>query len=295
MKIPAAITNTGSATSTRLHRSLLCWLAIIVLAASCTQKQQETVKEKTVPDSSLIKQQPPPVIDTSVKTVFHKKKIYLTFDDGPNDGTINVLNAIKEDSIPATFFVVGKHVFSGPLQSATWKQLETDTSIELCNHSYTHALNRYAKYYQHPGEVVKDIQRNQDSLSFNTKVVRMPGRNAWRIGAINRTDIKESIAAIDAVHSAGFAVMGWDLEWMFDHKTLALVTDTGLLLRRIDNMLQAKKTKTPGHLVLLAHDQAFQTKESVAQLHYVFQQLKNNPEYELVLVNSYPGIKKDLP
>lgn len=293
MEAPAATADPCPANPTRLHRSLLRWLPIIVLVASCTQKQK--VKETPVKDSSFIKQQQPPVVDTPVKTVIKKKKIYLTFDDGPNDGTTNVLNTIKEDSIPATFFIVGKHVFSGPLQYATWKELKADTSIELCNHSYTHALNRYSKYYQHPSGVVKDMQRNQDSLGFDTRVVRMPGRNAWRIGAINRTDIKESIEAIDSVYSAGFAVMGWDLEWMFDHKTLTLVTDTGLLLRRIDNMLEAKKTKTPGHLVLLAHDQAFQTKESVAQLHYLFQQLKNNPEYELVLVNSYPGIKKDLP
>ena len=292
MEIPSSTDDGEPAQSIRFRIDIFFLSALLLLAASCTQKQKETKEEKTVPDSTIIKQQQKRIADSLAKLVIQKKKIYLTFDDGPNDGTMNVLNAVKEDSIPVSFFVVGKHVFDSPQQSAIWKELQADSAIELCNHSYTHALNHYSKYYQHPGAVVKDIERNQDSLDFDSRVVRMPGRNAWRIDLINRTDIKESKVAIDAVHNAGFAVMGWDVEWMFDHKTLSLITDTELLLRRIENMLEAEKTKTPGHLVLLAHDQAFQTHESVVQLHYLFQHLKNNPEYELVLAGNYPGVKK---
>jgi hypothetical protein len=123
----------------------------------------------------------------------------------------------------------------------------------------------------------------------------MPVRNAWRIDTVRHTDIKESEAAIDSVHHAGFAVMGWDVEWMFDHKDLSLTTDTDQLLRQIENMLASQKTKTAGHLVLLAHDQAFQTPESLEKLHYLFRQLKNNPEYELELAGNYPGIKNKSP
>ena len=117
----------------------------------------------------------------------------------------------------------------------------------------------------------------------------MPGRNAWRIDSIDHTDITESKAAIDSLHAAGYAIMGWDIEWTFNHKTLAPDADTALLLRRIYNMLEADKTKTPGHLVLLAHDQAYQQAAYVENLRYVVQQLKNNPEYELVLASKYPG------
>ena len=221
-----------------------------------------------------------------------KKKIYLTFDDGPNDGTMNVLNAVKEDNVPVSFFIVGKHVFDSPGQSATWQQLQADSVLEICNHSYSHALNHYKRYYSHPGAVVKDIELNNEKLGLHTNVVRMPGRNAWRIGTINLTDIKESKAAIDSVHQAGFVIMGWDLEWIFDPKTLTLVTDTALLLRQIQNKLATGNTRTPGHLVLLAHDQAFNSDSAVVKLHFLFRHLKDNPEYELVLAKSYPGITK---
>jgi len=205
------------------------------------------------------------------------------------------LNAVKEDSIPATFFIVGKHVFDSPQQEETWKELKADTNIELSNHSYTHALNKYTHFYQDPEGVVADFEKSANALGFTNNVVRMPGRNAWRIDSVRHTDIKESSAAIDSVHHAGFAVMGWDVEWMFDHSSLALTSDADLLLRQIENMLEARKTKTDGHLVLLAHDQAFQTMESIEKLHYLIRQLKNNPDYELVLAANYPGVKNKTP
>jgi peptidoglycan-N-acetylglucosamine deacetylase len=270
-------------------RFLLFVFVATITFSSCHQKKKEATTYPPI-DSTATKQQH--TEDSLVKKTVHKKKIYLTFDDGPNKGTMNVLNAVKEDSIPASFFIVGKHVFDSPEQMAGWQQLKADSTIELCNHSYTHALNHYTRFYQHPDSVIKDFEHNQQELNFNTHIVRMPGRNAWRIDSVNHTDIKESEGAIDSVHEAGYAVMGWDVEWMFDHKTLSLTKDPDLLLRQIQNMLDANKTKTSGHLVLLAHDQSFQSEAAVEQLHYLFRRLKENPEYELELAHNYPGISK---
>src|SRR6187549_2468685 len=47
-----------------------------------------------------------------------RKTIYLTFDDGPNKGTQNVLNIINNEKIPATLFVIGEHVYGSRLQNA---------------------------------------------------------------------------------------------------------------------------------------------------------------------------------
>jgi hypothetical protein len=167
--------------------------------------------------------------------------------------------------------------------------LKAEASIELCNHSYSHARNRYTSFYEDPAGVINDFNQAKALIGFNNNIARMPGRNAWRIDSIDHTDITESKAAIDSLHAAGYAIMGWDIEWTFNHKTLAPDADTALLLRRIYNMLEANKTKTPGHLVLLAHDQAYQQAAYVENLRYVVQQLKNNPEYELVLASKYPG------
>ena len=264
---------------------------IIILSACENRKWQKPEYPVAVVDSAAIQQQEKQRQDSLQKISIARKKIYITFDDGPNKGTRNVLQAVKEENIPASFFIVGEHVFDSPKQTQTWELLKVDSTIELCNHSYTHAHNRYTSFYNKPSGVVADFQRSQQALQFSNNIARMPGRNAWRIDTIDHTDIYESSAAIDSLHAAGFNIMGWDIEWMFDHKTLAPDTAIDLMLRRIDNLLMAEKTKTSGHLVLLAHDQAFQTEEAVQLLHLVLQSLKNNPEYELVLASKYPGVQ----
>lgn len=269
-------------------------LLLILLAAACNEKKKATVIRQPAIDSTAILQREKALQDslTKARTAVRKKRIYLTFDDGPNKGTMNVLNAVKEDSIPASFFIVGTHTDDSPKQRETWNTLQADSSIALCNHSYSHAGNRYTKYYSYPAGVVQDIEHNNQALSFENNIVRMPGRNAWRIDTVLHNDIKKSAPAFDSVYAAGFDIMGWDVEWVFDHKTLHPDTATGLLLRRIQNMLEAGKTRTKENLVLLAHDQSFQSEGAVNMLHYLFRELKNNPEYELALVIQYPGIRK---
>lgn len=280
--------------NSKLHFRISFFIAIALITVSCNEAKKETIKKSVAVDSVVIKQQQQRIADSVKKAIapITKKKIYLTFDDGPNKGTMNVLNAVKEDSIPASFFIVGTHTDDSPAQKETWELLKADSSIELYNHSYTHAANHYAKFYQHPDEVIKDFEKNKEALGFKNNIIRTPGRNAWRIDTVSHIDIKESEAAVDSVYAAGFDVMGWDVEWTFDHKTLAPDTATGLLIRRIRNMLDADKTRTKGHLVLLAHDQAFRTEAAVEQLHFLFRELKNNPEYELELAANYPGIRK---
>lgn len=279
----------------KLFRNVPFTLIILLALAlgSCQENRKETHAPPPPPPDTTAK--PPAKADSAQvhKKVLVKKKILLTFDDGPNKGTRNVLQAVKDEQVPVSFFIVGKHVFDSPEQKATWQALKADSAIELCNHSFTHALNRYTKYYSDPAGVVADFKKSQEKLGFNNHVARMPGRNAWRIDSIRVTDIRASRPAIDSVHNAGFDIMGWDIEWTFDHKTLAPDTATDLLLRRIRNLLDAGTTHTPGYLVLLAHDQAFQKEEYVQQLIAFLKELKNNEDYEFVFASKYPGVKQE--
>lgn len=219
-----------------------------------------------------------------------KKKIYLTFDDGPNRGTKNVLDIVKDENIPVTFFIVGEHVFASVNQSNTWDSLQIATQIEICNHSYTHALhNKFETFYESPDTVIADFQRAHDSLDLKNNIVRTPGRNTWRIDSLQFTDLKKSKAAVDSLQKAGFIVMGWDLEWHYDHKELTVKNSADDLIRQIDSVFSNKKTKSPEHLVLLAHDQVYQKSKDSAELRALIQKLKLKEEYELSIASSYPG------
>jgi peptidoglycan/xylan/chitin deacetylase (PgdA/CDA1 family) len=249
----------------------------------------------TLKESSLQLNMPTNKADASTpapKTVTKKKKkIYLTFDDGPNKGTLNVLDIIRQENVPATFFIVGEHVFGSLEQAKTWDSLQSAKNIELCNHSFSHALhNRYARFYKIPDAVVKDMELTKEKLLPDDEIVRAPGRNSWRINSLHYTDIIKSKRAIDSLQKAGFIVMGWDLEWRYDPKTLTVKNTADELLAQVDSMFNKGKTRTADNLVLLAHDQAYKTSNDSLQLIEFVQKLKQKGEYELTLVNSYPGI-----
>ncbi len=231
----------------------------------------------------------------TVKSPKKKKKIYLTFDDGPNKGTLSVLHIVQQENVPATFFIVGEHVFASSEQKKAWDSLQAARNIELCNHSYTHAMhNQYEKFYQHPDDVVKDIKKAKTDLKLDNDIVRAPGRNSWRIDSLQYTDIKKSKEAIDSLQKAGFTVIGWDLEWHFDPKTMNVKNSADELLNQVDSVFSKGNTKSPDHLVLLAHDQVYKNSADSLQLRQFVQKLKQKDEYELSFVISYPGVTKSL-
>lgn len=277
---------------TTINPYYLLATVVVLFLVACKDREEEpppVIVKKVTPDSTAIRQKLR--ADSIAVVSSHKKKIYITFDDGPNAGTMNVLNAVIEEQVPVSFFVVAKHVYDSREQHLTWEKLKSTAGIEICNHSYGHAGNRYSRFYQEPQKVIADFIRSNDSLQFQNNVARMPGRNAWRIDSVRHTDVKESRKAIDSVALAGFSIMGWDVEWGFDHQSFVPDADTSLMFRRMENLLRDEATRTPDHLVLLAHDQAFRTEEDIALLKAVLRSLKNNPEYELVLASKYPGVK----
>jgi peptidoglycan-N-acetylglucosamine deacetylase len=276
------------------YTTLFFFLSFLFL--SCRDNLKKTVLTKPVVVKDTIK--PPVKKQPAVvaKPVKKKKKIYLTFDDGPNKGTKNVLDIVKQEDVPVTFFIVGEHVFASVGQNQVWDSLKMAKNIELCNHSYSHALhNHYSKFYTKPDTVVKDMQRTKVELLPENNIVRAPGRNSWRIDSLHFTDIKKSKKAIDSLQKAGFVVFGWDIEWHYDAKTLELKNTADDLLNQIDSLFKNDKTKTKDNIVILAHDQVYQKAADSLQLRDFIQKLKKKDEYELALASSYPGIVKQVP
>ena len=218
-----------------------------------------------------------------------KKKLYITFDDGPNKGTRNVLHIVQDEDVPVSFFIVGEHVFASRGQANMWDSLGIASHIELCNHSYTHAHSHYRQYYEDPAAVVEDFQRTQDSLQLTNRIARTPGRNIWRIDSLHFTDLKSSTAAADSLAKAGFILMGWDVEWHYDPKSMSVVSTAEEMIQQIDSAFAGKHLMTSDHLVLLAHDQVYAKPGDSLQLRKFLQGLKEKDEYDISLVTEYPG------
>jgi peptidoglycan-N-acetylglucosamine deacetylase len=231
-----------------------------------------------------------PVITNTVTA--QKKKIYLTFDDGPNKGTATVMNILKDEQVPASLFVIGEQVYGSKAQALTWQQLQQCENIEVCNHSYTHAHNQYVQFYSAPMDVVNDFNRCHDSLQLKNNIARTPGRNVWRTAGINVTDLDKTKPAADSVQQYGITLVGWDVEWHYTPPNLLLKESADVMLQQIDSLLANGKTKYKNHIVLLAHDQTFADGKDSASLRYFVQQLKLRGDYELEKISNYPGVEK---
>jgi peptidoglycan-N-acetylglucosamine deacetylase len=235
--------------------------------------------------------------DSTTKTVQvalpakKKKTIYLTFDDGPNKGTKKMMHIVNEEQVPVTLFIVGQHVYGSKEQAATFDSVMSSKYFEIANHSYTHAFeNKFAKFYTLPDSVIKDFMRCADSLHLTANIIRTPGRNIWRTATVTSTDIKKSKPAADSLYTSGFTEVGWDLEWHYDNE-LKLQNTSDEMLQQVDSMFVHAKTKTPNHLVLLAHDQVYADACDSTELHQFIIKLKAKDEYNFEMASKYPGLK----
>jgi peptidoglycan-N-acetylglucosamine deacetylase len=261
-------------------------LALVVMTLACNNPRKSTPALVNHPHAR------PPAATAKAPEAppqKHRKKIYLTFDDGPNTGTGTVMHIVKAEHAPASFFIVGEHINGTAWQHALWNSLRSDPQFEMYNHSYSHALhNRFESFYNHPDTVYKDFMRARDSLGLTTYVCRSPGRNSWRLDSLQCTDIRSSKAAIDSAAKEGLQFVGWDLQWHYDSPNLLLSYPATEMKHRIDSVLKNGLTQVPGHLVLLAHDQTFKDSRDSASLVQLIEMLKNEKDYQLELLSRYP-------
>jgi len=264
---------------------------VSVFISACHYHQPE-IKKTTSSSNILFSRQD--TAATVVKAEAPKKKkkktIYLTFDDGPNKGTRKVMGIIEEEKVPVTMFIIGEQVYGSYEQNLVYDSLQHCSYIELANHSYTHAHSRYQQFYTDADSVVKDFMRCEDSLQLGNKIVRTPGRNIWRTANVNCTDLKKSKCAADSLQQNGFTVVGWDLEWHYNNK-LELAATEDYMLEQIDSLFAKNKTKTPDHLVLLAHDQVYADSCDSQSLQAFIQKLKGREEYDFEVVSQYPELR----
>ena len=87
--------------------------------------------------------------------------IWLTFDDGPSPETTSfILNILKEEKIPATFFLIGKKIKKHP---ALFQKI-IDAGHVVANHSYSHKngwLSNNLNYFNDIEECQKLMPKNK--------------------------------------------------------------------------------------------------------------------------------------
>lgn len=216
--------------------------------------------------------------------------IYLSFDDGPLPGTRNCINVCLNENVAATFFQVGLHQSRSKYGQNLYRTVASNRQLfDLCNHSFSHAYGKYVDFYNHPDAALTDFVHAKNILQPNNNITRLPGNNAWNIASTKRASglVKPLVKKLD---SAGFNVIGWDLQWHFNRFGKPVQSPQKMALM-VDSLLRHQKTKTKNHLVILMHDPMFRASNDSIQLTQFITLLKANPTYKFGKLTQYPGLK----
>lgn len=250
------------------------WIAFILVTISGCTSSPVKVQQKVV---SLPAEKKLPL-----------KYIYLTFDDGPLQGSENIDSVTLSERLKINVFLVGEHVQQSKQLNAYYKLYEENPFIDSYNHSFTHANNKYKLFYSKPQNVLADIQKNDSLLKLHYKIVRLPGRNMWRIGNRKKDDEVSGSIAADLLAKNGYKVYGWDLEWRHDSKTGKPIQSVNEMVKEIEEKLNNNSSFTPGHVVLLIHDEMFQKKWEESELKQLIDSLRMHNNYVFEHMRFYP-------
>ena len=219
-----------------------------------------------------------------------KQYIYLTFDDGPQPGTLECYHTIQQLDVKATFFMIGMHQWDAFLKRVVDTINSNYPAILLANHSFTHAFrDKYKYFYTHPHAALADFNKAQDSLHVPYKIVRLPGNSSWvRNGVIRAGKLTRPVCVL--LDSAGYKVMGWDVEWNFKPEPGGArpVQNVETMVKLVENTLQKNECYKKNNIVLLAHDRMFHTQAYTDSLYKFVSALKENPRYVFETVDKYP-------
>jgi peptidoglycan/xylan/chitin deacetylase (PgdA/CDA1 family) len=216
------------------------------------------------------------------------KHIYLTFDDGPLNGSENIDSVILAERLKISVFLVGENTERSKLAGTYYKLYEQNPFVETYNHSFSHANGKYELYYSNPENVLQDIQKNERLLDLRYKIVRLPGRNMWRIGSRAKDDIKSGSAAADLLAKNGYKLYGWDIEWQHNAKDGTPVQSVDEMTKEIESRLENGNTFTKDHIVILIHDEMFRKKWEESELKQLIDKLRTHENYVFEHIRFYP-------
>ena len=137
------------------------------------------------------------------KESVNEKIVYLTFDDGPGgDVTKKVLDILKKENVPATFFVIGCQIKGQ--EDIILRMKNEGHSIGL--HSYSHDRN---KLYCSNENFLEEMKKCQDTLYEVTgekyKILRFPF-------GCNNQSYKLTQKLVDSIHDNNLKIYDWTVD-----------------------------------------------------------------------------------
>ncbi len=172
-----------------------------------------------------------------------QKICYLTFDDGPSENTLKILEILKRENVKATFFVI--HT-----DKMNYLKNIADDGHAIGLHSYSH---EYKSIYSNDDAYFNDLQMISDEVfqytGIKSNIIRFPG------GSSNTTSKKYNKGIMtrltQEVQNKGYTYFDWNVT-SGDADTKKLTADE--IVQRCKNDMPKKS-----NACVLMHDASVKT------------------------------------
>ena len=221
--------------------------------------------------------------ETEQKT---SKHVCLTFDDGPQNGTKDVLDVLADFKIKGTFFLTGDNFDSStqlPTQTKLVKRMLEEKHI-LGNHTWNHnpmQLSDYPKVYgslidkDSKNDKKSEIDRFNENFNKNTrhfvKTLKGTGFEGFDVSRFPGSG-RQYGELVKRVNKMGMRHVGWDYEFARNNIFKHVKNHNW---QGINNAASTSKGLPNKGYVILFHDRHWFGKENKATLKSIIQKLKD--------------------
>ena len=175
--------------------------------------------------------------------------VYLTFDDGPNEGTTNViLDILKSEGVSATFFVT----CNGPdyLIRRMYEEGHT-VALHTATHNYNYVYASEINYFNDLARVSDRVERITGEKS---KIIRFPG------GSSNTVSKKLNIGIMTRLTQEVLARGYHYFDWNVDSEDAAGADSKSIYSNVINNLSPNREN------VVLMHDVKIATRDTLRNM-----------------------------
>lgn len=172
------------------------------------------------------------------------KIVYLTFDDGPTENTLEILKILEEENIKATFFVIGE---LADTNKEILKKVE-ESGNSICVHTNTHKNENYRSkeiYFKDYDTAYNKLKELLEKEPCN--FMRMPGGSST--GVPSKTVLK---SIRDELYNRKINYMDWNVS-IEDAMGINIPVEKLLCNYRKE---MSKKNLDNERIVILMHDGA---------------------------------------
>ena len=166
--------------------------------------------------------------------------IYLTFDDGPSNLTLDILDILKEEGVKATFFVTGQSDSTNYIIKRAYDEGHT-IALHTYSHDYSYVYSSVDNYF---ADLNKISNKVENIIGKKTNIIRFPG------GSSNTVSRNYSIGIMTRltgeVLNNGYRYFDWNVD---ADDAGGAYTDSNRIYLNVVNNLSHSKTN-----VVLMHD-----------------------------------------